>query len=330
MARRTNIDQALDRPWHQALPHQFILPNPQDWFDTINAVVLRALWWQKDRSEVATDLEIHPAVVDFVVQRVRDGCADPLIKKNFAKKTDSIAYAVNRMPKPLTRNALVFRAAQIGRAIFAGCVTDPQSIGRLLSVYALASNSDRVIELGSMSDRTVTFATTFIAFIDGLGVENLRIRIVEFKTDRRRTNTQDWLPVLHLLDRPLLKRELAVRNPDLPSGTNHLGLEVVRTSKSGKPTVDGAFHQAMVFGALLQPWRFVIRQSTALPAAWTPPHPLSRYQYRIPVARHTSLDCIQRSNRFAQGANSPLCWMESYTSSMSCADCDFPCARRIC
>lgn len=260
MSRRSALDIALDHPGYPRLvPHMYGLSNPVDWFDRCGLLLRRTLI-QSDRPEdVCADLgltaEFAAYLLDLVTQQ-----ATARVGKHFGKSIGG-----DPMPPLPERECPWLKANDIGRAIYTMAQRRVYTVRKILSVFAAAASSDKQLVICTMSPRHLHVARVFKTFVEDLEIHDLRIGLVAYENIHGVHADLNELGIKLGLHEDTPKRVEMARNSRAGSPTRQAGIEVVRVVAS-RSVVDQAFFAAMILGAAVEAWRFILPTQTSPPA----------------------------------------------------------------
>ena len=154
-----------------------------------------------------------------------------------------------------SRESAWLNAIEIGRAMYRVAQHQRHIVRYILSLFAVAVNSDRQVVLSVASASHAQVARGFIRFVSSLGIRGLEIGLVAYRNRKGDSADLDALRAcLGLPDGTQMRTEQA-RNANADSPARQAGLEVVRTTSKGR-TPDQAFLSAMILGAAVEMWRF--------------------------------------------------------------------------
>jgi hypothetical protein len=234
------------------LPHDFTSRVCDEWYQLCDAFMYRRFYSGESLQSVLQDLKLGVGFADYMKGRLREFVADVQMRKHLTESPKTKQYALRSLRKFSVRA----RAARVADAMYSLARLDEPIVRQVVSLYAPASNTDHEIEMMSIS-RHASIGRAFVEFVRRLGMSDLDIQLIGYTTaSGAKTNMPAWLHALEL-PRDTLVRWQRARNIGYDSPAGHAGIEAIRSRFPAGICKDGAFHHAMLLGALVEMWRFV-------------------------------------------------------------------------
>jgi hypothetical protein len=252
MSRKNALDEALDQPGYPRMsPHEFDLPEAWEWFSICGLLAKRRVAEVEALDSVCKDISLNPDIAQGILDLIA-AQETTKIGKHY------VSTAGGLTPPLLVRDKVWLDAIEVGRAIFRLAKYDASTVRHILSVFAMAANSDRQIIITVGSEMHLRFARFLIAFVKKLAINDLRIGLVGYKNEIGvHADLDDLCVQLGLDPKSTPMRAENARNTQADSPVRQAGLEVLRITRASAVT-DQAFFSAMILGAVVEVWRFAL------------------------------------------------------------------------
>lgn len=221
--------------------------NDWDWFARYNTFFDRHIRQGEVLEVCAADLKIKTEMAEHLVERIR-----ALECEAVGRHLVAPLCSVLKTPPTLKQRARHQQAVAIGRSLINLTRKNASFVRQVVSGYSSAANRRMRIVLTRQED--AHFGRAVIELVKLLNIDGLDIRVVGFRVGDQRSNSADWLQVLHLpADTPV--HWVSAPNKNSSASTQHCGIDVVHRDHKGSERTHGTFHVVMVLAAVVEIWR---------------------------------------------------------------------------